>query len=330
MARIEGEIVLASDVLWFVNFIIEEHRDEIPPDQLDQARRALLRQQVMGLIDTKVLFADFKRKVPAENHPKIKENLEEPFEEIEIPRLIKILHVADRRELEEALHRYGTTMADQRRQFFERTVAGEWLRQLAPKPQPITHEEMLNYYHQHKQDYEYEAQVRWEELMVQFSRFDNDRAAAWRAITQMGNEVWQQSLQNPQRTGPVFTEIAKERSDGLTAESGGQRDWTTQGALRSAEIDEALFTLDEGQLSDVIETEDGFHIVRVLERKQAGCTPFTEAQAEIRDKLTEASRKTAGQAELDKLRDRSRIWTLFDGEFRGSELSHPAGKSERE
>jgi hypothetical protein len=137
----------------------------------------------------------------------------------------------------------------------------------------------------------------------------------------MGNDVWQQVAQNPNVRGPVFTEIAKAKSHGITAAEGGAHDWTTRGALRSAEIDKALFSLEIGQLSDIIETETGFHIIRVLERIQAGRTPFTEAQAEIAKILEAEGKKDLVNIELGKLRDKSRIWTVFDGEFRGSEIA---------
>ncbi|QEG37875.1 peptidylprolyl isomerase [Bythopirellula goksoeyrii] len=329
VARIDGQIVLASDVLWIVNLILEANAQQIPPNQREEAARAILRQQVMGLIDTKVLYADFRRKVPTENMPKIEENLNEPFEEMEIPRLSKMLEVSDRRELEEVLHNRGTSLGDLRRQFYERTIAGEWLRQMAPKPKTVTHEEMLAYYQSHEAEYDFPSQATWEELMIRFDQVGNDRAVAWRTITEMGNAVWQQVMQNPQVRGPVMEEIAKAKSHGFTASQGGAHDWTTKGALRSTEIDEALFSLEVGQLSDVIESELGFHIVRVLERKEAGRTPFTEAQADIRETLEAESKKDLVGVEMEKLRNKSRIWTIFDGEFRGSEIASLKGGTAR-
>lgn len=320
LARIDGEIVLASDVLWQVNMILEANRERIPPDQVEDAKRALLRQQVMGLIDTKVLYADFRRKVPAENLPKIEENLAEPFENSEIPRLCEVMKVKDAEELEKFLRSRGTSMADVKRQFSERTIAGEWLRQMAPKTKQITHEDLLAYYQKHETEFDFPAQAKWEELSIQTARLNGDRTAAWQAITGMGNEVWQLVTHNPNMRGPVFAEIAKAKSHGITASAGGMHDWTTRGALRSTKIDEALFSLEVGQMSDVIETETGFHIIRVLERKEAGRTPFTEAQADIRKTLEAQGKKTLVNVELDKLRDKSRIWTVFDGEFRGSEI----------
>ena len=41
------------------------------------------------------------------------------------------------------------------------------------------------------------------------------------AIAEMGNEVWQQVTQNPNMRGPVFSDIAKAKSHGITAAQGG-------------------------------------------------------------------------------------------------------------
>jgi len=329
VARFEGQVVLASDVLWQVNLLIEKNRDSIPPEEIENARKMLLRQQVMGLLDTKLLIADFRRTVPAENIPKVMENLEKPFEDIEIPRLLKMLEVADRRELAELLEKHGSSLADAKRQFAEKTIAGEWLRQRLPKPKPVTHEQMLEYYQEHLKEYDYPAQARWEELMVRFDRNGGDRAATWRAIAEMGNQLWQQVAKRPGIRGAVFAKMAKEKSHGFTAKESGLHDWTTRDSLRCQKLNDALFTLQIGQLSNIIESEQGFHIIRILERKVAGRTPFTEAQAAIRDKLVAQERKGLVSKELQKLRKDSRVWTVFDGHLGAEQLARPPGGPQR-
>jgi hypothetical protein len=74
-------------------------------------------------------------------------------------------------------------------------------------------------------------------------------------------------------------------------------------------------------MSDGLESEQGFHIVRVLERKQAGRTPFTEAQAAIRKSLEDEQKSTLLEGELIKLRATARAWTIFDGELNGAQLN---------
>jgi len=329
VARVDGQIVLASDVLWQVNQLIEANRDRIPDDKVEEARQVLMRQQVMGLVDTKMLYAIFRRQIQAENIPSIEENLEKHFEESEIPRLVKMLNLSGRNELDALLRESGTSIADVRQQFYERTIAGEWLKQMIPKPKEVTHEAMLDYYSEFKQDFCCTAKVKWEELMISFNRVGGDRTKAWQEITALGNEVWQRVSKQPNLRGPVFTEIAKQKSHGFTSQAGGGHDWTTQDALRCKEIDQALFTLKIGQLSNVIESERGFHIVRVLQREEAGCTPFTEAQSDIRKELGQDQRKGLAEAELAKLRKKSRVWTLFDGDLSGPELSRKLQPSKR-
>jgi hypothetical protein len=321
IARIDGQIVLASDLLWQVDQLIAMSSQPIPPEHREMARMQLTERLLMGVIDTKLLYADFRRTVPAENLPKVEESIAGPFEEIEVPRLMKILKITDRAALDATLRRYGTSLKDVQRQFTEKTIAGEWLRQIVKKPEPISYEALLAYYQDHPKEFEFEATVTWEELMVRFDRCEGDRDRAWRELCEMGNEVWQAAAANPQLRGPVFAAVAKSKSHGTTAADGGIHEDMTVGALRCEAINEALAALAVGQMSDGIESDVGFHIVRVLERTAAGRTPFTEAQAGIR-KLLETEQRTALlEAELKRLRSSARVWTIFHGEVNGPRLA---------
>lgn len=321
--------MLASDVLWQVDQMIAANQERIPPGEMEKVRNMLLRQQVMALVDTKLLYADFRRTVPAENMPQIEGNLVQPFEENEVPRLIKALEVNDRRELAQVFSESGTSLKDIQRQFNERTIAGEWLRQKTPKPKSVTREEMLQYYQENPEQYKFPAQARWEELAIRFDRVGNDRNAAWKAIAELGNEAWTRATAAPGVRGPIFAALAKEKSHGFTAQEGGVHDWTSTGAMRCEELNESLFDLKIGQLSNIIESEQGFHIVRVLERKEAGCTPFTETQTEIRDLLKKDRKSDLLRAELDKLRRKSRVWTVFDGPISGERIAEGLQQKKR-
>jgi hypothetical protein len=155
VARVEDQVILASDVMWQVNQMIVMSGQQVPPEQLPQVQQMLLQKLVMQLIDTKLLFADFRRTVPAENLAMVHKTIAEPFEETEVPKLLKMFEVKDRTELETALKPSGASLTEVQKQFTEKTVAGEWLRQKMPKPKPITHEELLAYYQDHLKEYEY-------------------------------------------------------------------------------------------------------------------------------------------------------------------------------
>jgi hypothetical protein len=329
LARIDGQVILASDVNWQVDQMIATARTPVPPEQVAEARRMLSRQLVVGLIDTKLLYADFRRTAPAESLPQVEESVSEPFEEVELPRLMKVLKVNDRSKLEAVLKKHGTSLKDVERQFTERTIAGAWMQQRLPKPQPIAYEALLAYYQDHVKEYEFEAKVTWEELMARFDRHGGDRDATWRALCDMGNEVWNAAQANPGLRGPVFAAVAKAKSQGVTAASGGIHENMTLGALRCDAINHALATLEIGQMSDGIESDWGFHIVRVLKRSEAGRVPFTEAQAGIRKTLEAEQRTALLEAELKKLRSTAKVWTAFDGDLSGPRLSELLNEGNR-
>ena len=123
--------------------------------------------------------------------------------------------------MEERLQSFGATLKDVQRQFTERTIAGEWLRQRTPKPKEATHDEMLAYDQPHVEEYDYPAKARWEELMIRFDRHNGDPQAAWREMAEIANLAWQQAAATPNVRGAVFEEVAKERSHGFTADRGG-------------------------------------------------------------------------------------------------------------
>lgn len=314
IARIEGQVVLACEVLWEVNKIIELQGDRIPRGEIESIRRQLVQRQLAQNLDRKLIYAEFRRNFPAENLPQLEESLLKPFEEEEIPRLMKVLGVDNRQALEQELVRLGSSLADARRAFNEKAVVSNWVRSKIKINEEVSPDELLDYYHSHLAEYEYPSRARWEELMVRKSRFA-DPAAAYAELADMGNEVWKRAAAAPGGIhGPAFAEVAKARSDGFNASDGGQHDWIDQGALKDAAIDQALFTLAVGQMSPILESETGFHIVRALERKEAGRRPFTEVQGDIREQLKEARFHQELTAYLDKLHRDARIWTAFTGD----------------
>jgi hypothetical protein len=317
IARIDSQIVLACEVLWRVNQMLEAHQarvpeeQRVPADRLQGVREQLIQRELGSLLDRKLLYGEFRRSVPPENLPRIEESLREPFEERELPELMKELKVENQQDLERELARLGSSLADVRRTFNEKVVASEWIRSKVKINEEVSPDEMLEYYRAHLSDYEYPTQVRWEEIMVNRSRYNNSQQA-YAEMARIGNEVWQRGKE-AQVQGAAFAELAKTKSDGFTAKDGGLHDWTTQGALKAGLIDKTLFSLAVGQMSPILETSEGFHIVRVLERKDAGRRPFTEVQADIRDSLKEERFQAGVQEYLNTLRRDARIWTAYTG-----------------
>src|SRR5690606_20968408 len=96
------------------------------------------------------------------------------------------------------------------------------------------------------------------------------------------------------------------------ASKGGQYDWTSKGSLKNETIDEVIFTLPVGELSPIIESPEGFHIVRVTQREEAGMVSFIEAQVKIKEQLKSDRRKAQMEAYLKEVKSKAQVWTIFD------------------
>lgn len=315
IARIDGQVVLACELLWRVNLMLEENRDRIPPGQYEAIRDQLMQRTLAGVVDQKLLYGEFLRRIPAENLPRIEQNLAGPFEEHEVPRLMEQLNVKNQRELAEELTRLGSSIDDAKRSFNEHVIASQWIREKVEKnvSDDVGPEEMVAYYRNHRSEFEYPTQARWEELMVHKGATRDDAKRAFAKLATMGNAVWPRLQANPPPNTPIFADVAKTQSEGLFAKEGGYHDWTTEGALKAAVVDQALFNQPVGQMSPILDSGLAFHIVRVLERKEAGCRPFSEVQNDIRDKLKDERMAEAQRKYLTKLRKTAKIWTVYTG-----------------
>jgi peptidyl-prolyl cis-trans isomerase D len=81
--------------------------------------------------------------------------------------------------------------------------------------------------------------------------------------------------------GADFAEIAKKHSeDPGSAAKGGDLDWVTRGQMVPA-FEAAAFSLKPNEISNLIKTEYGYHIVQVLEKETARVKPFEEVRAEL-------------------------------------------------
>lgn len=333
IARVNSEVILACEIEWQVRLLFEQKLGPGTSQQMlnspmfIEAREGLLKSLILGRIEMALLYADFRSKAPQADMNAIKKQLETPFEETEVPRLIESTGVKDRAELETKLMSLGTSLNERRDDFFRTIIARQWLQQSVKISKEVTHEQLVEFYQSHEADYAQPERVRWEELMVRFEKYPS-KSEAYAALAVLGNQAYAAAASTAAGEA-AFGALAPEHSDGFTAEEGGGYDWTSQGSLASPAIEKALFETPTGQMSGIVEGPTGFHILRVIERKEAGPTPFSEVQAKIREDLYKERFDRAINEKVTELKRTARIWTKFTGDLSFEELSELNDKMRR-
>jgi peptidyl-prolyl cis-trans isomerase C len=98
-----------------------------------------------------------------------------------------------------------------------------------------------------------------------------------------------------------FASLARRHSECPSAMEGGKLGTLTRGQLYP-ELDAVLFGLDAGQVSDVVESELGFHVLLCERIEPAGQIPITKAREGIRQLLEKRKRRNCQKAWLGQLR----------------------------
>ena len=110
-----------------------------------------------------------------------------------------------------------------------------------------------------------------------------------------------QDILNQAKKGASFEDLAKKYSeDPGTKDKGGDLGWIVQGQT-VAEFEKAAFSLPKGSISDLVKTQYGFHILKIIDKESAHTKPFDEVKDSIRTPLllSEADKRAGDIA--DKL-----------------------------
>jgi peptidyl-prolyl cis-trans isomerase D len=138
----------------------------------------------------------------------------------------------------------------------------------------VTDEEARLYYTQHLSDYRIPNRVKVAQILFKTT---GKTPAETAAIEKKAQDVLNQI-----RGGADFAEMAKKDSEDSTAATGGELGWLVRG---QADFENTAFSLQPGQVSDVVRTDSGIHIIKVEDKQTAHLQTFDEVKGSIIDDL---------------------------------------------
>jgi parvulin-like peptidyl-prolyl isomerase len=108
------------------------------------------------------------------------------------------------------------------------------------------------------------------------------------------------AIQKELQDGADFVTLATERSDAPSAPKGGDLGYFGRGQMVPP-FEDAAFALQPGEISAVVETQFGFHIIRLEERREAEAVPVAEAAERITAYLSQGKLQSAVEDLVDEL-----------------------------
>jgi len=158
----------------------------------------------------------------------------------------------------------------------------------------VTDAEVQQYYTQHQKDYQVDDQVKVKHILIKVD--PNADAKTDAAAKQKALDILKQ-LHN----GGNFADLAKKNSDDPgSKDQGGELGFIKHG-VTVPEFDKAAFALQPGQLSDLVRTKYGYHIIQAEEKDTAHTRSLDEVKPTIVSVLTRQKEAQAQQAFAQQL-----------------------------
>jgi len=151
----------------------------------------------------------------------------------------------------------------------------------------VTEEEIRRHYSEHAVDFSEPEEVHAAQIVVK----GLDEA---------------KRLQAQLKSGQKFADLAKKYSLSADAKVGGDLGFFPRGVM-PPQFDEVAFRLGVGQISDVVATDYGFHLFRVLERRAGRKKELSEVRGEVEQRLLDEKRREAQKEYVKVLREKAQV-----------------------
>lgn len=113
-------------------------------------------------------------------------------------------------------------------------------------------------------------------------------------------------LQEKVKNGEDFAELAKKNSECPSAPNGGDLGFFSKGQMVKP-FEDAAFALAPGDVSDIVETQFGYHLIKAVEKKKNDVIAFDTAKEKIKKNLSKEKTKQKIDAHIDVLMAKAKI-----------------------
>ncbi|MBW1823759.1 MAG: peptidyl-prolyl cis-trans isomerase [Deltaproteobacteria bacterium] len=129
------------------------------------------------------------------------------------------------------------------------------------------------------------------------------------------------------KAGEDFSELAKQYSeDKKTSKRGGVMAFFAKGS-KDPEFEEAAFNLKKDKISDLVLTKKGYHIIKLLDKKEGKKKTLKEATTNIRNKVKQKKRKEGYEKMMADLKEKNKVVIYEDALAKITEK--PKGQSDK-
>lgn len=291
IARVNNEAITLSEYQKTAQNLLQEIEQDCPNCSQDRIQAELKERQknlLRDMIDQQLLVARGK-----DMNLNVETDVIKRLDEVRKQNKLATLD-----DLEKAVESQGMGWEDYKTQIRNNLLTQAVIRREVGGRMDITSDEVKKYYEAHQQEFVRPEAVVLAEIVLST---EGKSPQEMEAIQTKAND-----LRSRVAKGEDFAAIAKRYSEGSTAEDGGELGQFERGQLAKP-LEDAVFSIERGQVTDVIQTKTGFEILKVLEHFQAGLQPLDKVEGEITNHIYRQRMEPAMREYLAQLREESYV-----------------------
>ena len=290
-ATVNGEVITEAQVEAQVDGYLRSNQQAamMPPDLMNQIRPMLRTRMLDALIGQVLLLQEAKKSGVTVSDDEVMTELEERAAGQTPPLTVD--------QLKMMFAAQGVDFADVVADFRNALTLDKFLTEKMADQAEVSEEEARAYYNDNITDFNQPERVEASHILLGFGLTDPNADPSTDP-----NRILAEELLAQIRDGADFGELAMANSvDKTSSVKGGELGYFWRERM-VPEFSDAAFALEPNEVSDVVESQYGYHIIKVTDHKDAGIAPFEEAQTYIENLLKEQKQTELVTAYLTELK----------------------------
>ena len=284
LARVNGAEITRAEFEQNVKNIEGRAGRQLPPEQRDQVYRGLLDEMVA----VRLLQQEADRRQLTVDAARLEAAMKQLRSQFPTEAAFKQALVAQKMSLD-----------DLRKEARQNLLVSEMLEQEVGKQIAVKPSDVSAFYEKNPDRFQQPEAMRASHVLILLPQGADEAArTAARAKADM--------VLKKARGGADFAALARAHSDDSSKQRGGDLGFFPKGQMVPA-FDAAAFALQPNQISDVVETPFGFHVIKVIERRPARTVPFAEAADQIEQFLKQEQQQQKTRAFVDQLKAKGKV-----------------------
>ena len=288
IAIVNGMAISRSEVDQEMDSLFHKFKDMAFPEKTEEFNSKLWKQALENVINRKLLFQEAER-----------QNIrpEEALIEERIAEIARKFHT--RKRFEKQLANLQISEEKLRQEIEHDLKIKILLDRHIPPVEDVSQEEIEEFYHANSESFHIPERVRASHILISVSDEDDPKTHA-----QKRQRLFE--IREDIKNGEKFQKLARKYSDCESKSKGGDLGYFAKGKMVKS-FEDVAFQLEVNELSDIIKTEYGYHLIKLTDRQESRIVPLEEAKDKIISFLQREKRDLAIRDYLLNLRSISRI-----------------------